>query len=270
MSALRALIAHSLRRTRTLLLVGSGILFLLQNMMVLVSRSFDRAGAFSQMASMIPDFIRPMLDPMFLSVLSFEGMVLVGYSHVIVIFFLVTLAILAGTEPLGEIDVKFVDLMMSRPLSRRTVIGRSVAMVILVGTVPVTVLLIGTWFGLAVWVGGSAGWPDSRIVLMLALNLLLEALAWGGIALAVAAFSKRRATAVATTGLLAFSTFLLDYVGRVWDPLDGVARISPFRYFNPFPLIAGQPVPGLHLIVLFAVFAAGALLSFGGYSRRDL
>ena len=43
----------------------------------------------------------------------------------------------------------------------------------------------------------------------------------------------RRGVASATTALLAFAALLLDWAHRLWPPLDWVAWLSPFYYFNP-------------------------------------
>jgi len=255
---------------RVALGVGCLVLFLLQNLMVLVASSFERAGSFSQLARLIPDFIRPLLDSTFMAVLSFEGMVQVGYGHVIVIFFLVTIAIIAGTEPVGEIESKFVDLVMSRPVMRRAAIGRSIIVITFATAIPVVTMLAGTWLGLAAFAPRSAPRPEIGSLLGVAVNLEFEAIAWGAVALAFGAFSNHRAKAGGFAGLLAFATFLLDYVGRVWDPLRDVARLSPFRYFSPFAIIAGEPVSGTNIAILGALFVTGCGVAFVVYGRRDL
>jgi hypothetical protein len=31
---------------------------------------------------------------------------------------------------------------------------------------------------------------------------------------------------------------LLDWAHRIWAPIDWIARLSPFYYFNPYELVA--------------------------------
>jgi hypothetical protein len=95
-------------------------------------------------------------------------------------------------------------------------------------------------------------------------------LAWGGVALALASFAKRRATAAAACGFLAFAAFVLDYVGRFWDAVRPLSRISPFHYFDPFALIGGQPLKVADIITLAAIFIVSAAIANVVYARRDL
>ena len=89
-------------------------------------------------------------------------------------------------------------------------------------------------------------------------------------ALAVSAVSRRRGVAGGFVGLLALSTFLLDYVARAWQPAESVAWLSPFRYYSPLDLVTGVAIPGKNLWVLGGVAVAGAALAFVLFSRRDI
>jgi len=132
-----------------------------------------------------------------------------------------------GTEPLEEIETRFVDLMMARPLRRTTAINRT--LVVLVVAI-VIALAACSWRRSAAsgcWrrprpahrnPASSSRWP--RI-------LRLLVLAWGGIALAIASCARRRATAGAATGFLAFATFVLDYAGKFWARSNPSPEISP-------------------------------------------
>jgi hypothetical protein len=131
-------------------------------------------------------------------------------------------------------------------------------------------MLAATWSGLRLLTPASARQPELRVVVSLAVNLAFLVLAWGSIALALASLSRRRSTVAAACGLLAFAMFVLDYVGRFWDTVTPVARISPFHYFDPFAMIGGRPLPASDLVTLFAIFAAGAVVANVVYARRDL
>jgi ABC-type transport system involved in multi-copper enzyme maturation permease subunit len=65
-------------------------------------------------------------------------------------------------------------------------------------------------------------------------------------------------------------TLLLDYVARLWQPAQKIAWLSPFRYYNPFELIMGNPLPLKNLVVLGAITAAGFAAAYVLFARRDI
>jgi ABC-2 type transport system permease protein len=70
--------------------------------------------------------------------------------------------------------------------------------------------------------------------------------------------------------LLALTTFLLDYVARAWKPAESAGWLSPFRYFTPFDLLMGTPLQVKNLLVLAGIGAAGFVLAYVFFSRRDI
>jgi ABC-2 type transport system permease protein len=70
--------------------------------------------------------------------------------------------------------------------------------------------------------------------------------------------------------VLALACFLLYYVGRLWQPAQSVAWISPFRYYSPFDLLIGQSLPLKNVAVLGGIAVAGFIVAQVLFSRRDL
>lgn len=270
MTSLLRLTRHSLRRHRGLAFAACLLLFFLQILLTLVARAFEVSGQFSRLADFIPEFIRPFVDQTFLASLSFAGMVSFGYTHPIVLILMIAQAIAAATEPVGEVESKFVDLLMARPVGRATGIGRSIAAMALLTGAAVGSMVLGTWAGIVFLAPDGARGPETATVLGLAANLTLLVVAWGAIALAIGAYAKRRATAATIAGLAAFATFVLDFVGRVWDVMAPVARLSPFHYYAPLALVAGNPLPPGDLVVLGSIGVAGCSLALAAWRRRDL
>ena len=93
---------------------------------------------------------------------------------------------------------------------------------------------------------------------------------WGGITLAIGMVSRRRAVAASIAGLLALSTYLLDYLGRAWEPAATISRLSPFHYFEPMAVITTQSLSAANATVLIAVGIAGAIASYVAIGRRDI
>src|SRR5579863_4428207 len=131
-------------------------------------------------------------------------------------------------------------------------------------------MMAGTWAGLRLLAPASAEWPTASLVLSLAGNLGLLMLCWAGIAMAIGSVSRRRGTATGVAGLFALVTFLLDYVARVWKAAEPLARLSPFRYYSPFDLLMGTPVPASSLGVLTTTAVAGFALAYVFFDRRDI
>jgi ABC-2 type transport system permease protein len=197
-------------------------------------------------------------------------MVSFAYSHPVVLVALLAIAVALGTEPAGEVESRFVDLLMARPVSRGSVVDRSAAALLGATAAAVGTLMLGTWIGLLLLAPPALRGPERRVILSLAANLALVVLAWGAVALALGSLARRRAAAAAVTGLLALAMFLLDVLGRLWEPARELSWISPFHYFSPFPVIGGAPLPGKDLVVLAAIAVTGYAAARIGYARRDL
>lgn len=264
------LVAHSLRRVRTLVLTMGILLAGFQAVLIAVARSIQRSGGFEKLSELLPSFARELMGPSMTSFMSFAGIVCLGYFHLSVIGSLVALAIALATIPTSEIESGFIDLILSRPLSRHWIITRTIIAVLLSLTVVLALMMLGTWTGLKTLAPKGVDWPSTKLVLSLAINLGLLLLCWSGVAMAIGSASRRRSVAGALAGLLALATFLLDYVGRLWQPAEFVAWLSPFRYYSPFELVMGTPLPLKHLIVLIGIAAVGFVGSYVLFSRRDI
>ncbi len=270
MTAPIVLLAQTLKRYRTLLLAMGLLLAGFQIVLVLVARSIHASGGFNQLGAMLPAFARELMGPAFTSMMSFAGIVCVGYFHLSVMASLLAISIAIATTPTSEIESGFIDLILSRPLGRHWIVTRSIILLFLAIAALLAMMLAGTWTGLRVLAPSGAEWPSAHLVASLALNLGLLLLSWSGLAMAIASASRRRAAAGAITGMLALTAFLLDYVGRLWSTADKLAWLSPFRYYNPFDLVMGKPLPYKNLVVLSAIAVAGFIAAYALFARRDI
>jgi ABC-type transport system involved in multi-copper enzyme maturation permease subunit len=266
-TGLLALVGHSLRRRRGLLVALALVLVVFQVLMVLTAKNYEETGGFRAMAALMPQFIAQLTNMM---AMTFAGFVLFGYSHPILQLFLIAMAISIGTEPVAEIEMRFVDLMMSRPLRRTTIIARTALVLIVSTLLAVGTLMAATFAALWLFAPPNVRLPQSRTIVALSVNLSLLVLAWGGIALGLGSFSKRRATAATISGFLAFTTFVLDYAGKFWKAIEPASRVSPFHYFNSFALIGGRALETRDVAALTTTYVVSAALAALVYSRRDL
>jgi len=263
------LLRLSLKRARTMLLATGLVLAVFQVLLVLIARSIQRAGEFDQLASLLPQFVRALLGPSVASVMSFSGMVCLGYFDLAIVIALVAVIIALATVPASEVETGFADLILARPLRRHWLITRTIALLLLATLLMLALMLTGTFAGLALLAPKEVRWPPPSMLASLATNLALLMLCWGGVAMAFAAVC-RRAVASAVTGLLALAALLLDLTGRLWPPADKVAWLSPFRYFIPFDIVTGAKLPIENMLVLWAIAMSGFIVAYYLFSQRDI
>ncbi len=246
------------------------VLCAFQLILIVVARSIQGSGGFAELSTLLPTWVREMLGPSLVSFMSFAGIVSLGYFHLSVIGSLTALSISIATMPASEIETGFIDLILSRPLARHWIITRTIIVITTSIVVVLGLMMTGTWLGLETLAPKNIAWPSAKLILSLATNLGLLMLSWGGVALAIGSASKRRSVAGGIAALLALATFLLDYVGLLWKPAEPIAWLSPFRYYRPFDLVMGSPLPARNLAVLGAIAVAGFVAAYVLFARRDI
>jgi ABC-2 type transport system permease protein len=269
MRVLLLLLGLSLKRARTLLISMALLLTFFQVLLVLIAQGIERSGQFEQLATLLPPFVRALLGPAMASVMSFGGIVCLGYFDLGIVIALVALTIALATVPASEVETGFADLILARPLRRHWLITRTIILTCLGIAMMLGVMMAGTWAGLSMFAPANAAWPSARTVLSLATDLGLLLLCWAGVAMAFASIC-RRSVASAVTGILALVSLLLDLTGRLWPPTEKVAWLSPFRYFIPFDLVMGTELPVENAIVLWAISMTGFTLAYFFFSQRDV
>jgi ABC-2 type transport system permease protein len=270
MNASLILMVYSLKRVRTLVAAMATLLAAFQVLLIVVAGSIQSSNSFEQMGELIPPFFRQLLGPSFIALMSFSGIVCLGYFHLAVMGSLVGLAIALGTMPTSEIEIGFMDLILSRPIARRSVITRSITVMMVCTLVVLVMMTLGTWTGLAWFAPPEVEWPEPQLILSLVINLAVLMLCWNAIAMAIGSAARRRGVAGGVAGLIALATFLLDYVARAWEPATRVAWLSPFRYYSPFELVLGDPLSVKNLLVLAVISLTGYALAYLLFSRRDI
>ena len=270
MKALWILMVYSLKRMRTLVVAMAALLAVFQVFLIVVAGSMHQTNSFEQLGELMPAFVRQLLGPSFLGLMSFSGIVCLGYFHLAVMGSLVGLAIALGTMPTSEIEIGFIDLILSRPIGRHRIITRSIIVMMICTLVVLVMMMLGTWVGLTWSAPEGVSWPSSHLILSLVINLAALMLCWNAVALAIGSASRRRSVAGGVAGLVALAMFLLDYVARAWEPAERVAWLSPFRYYSPFELVIGDPLSAKNLAVLAGIALSGYALAYFLFSRRDI
>jgi beta-exotoxin I transport system permease protein len=268
MSGAFLLLRLSLKRARMLLCVTGLLLAGFQTLRVHIAASHS-ASDYEQIAALLPPSVRTILGPSVTSVLSFNGIVCGGYFDLGIVIALVVLTITLATLPAVEIETGFADLVLARPMRRHWLVTRTIALVLLVILLMLFMILVGTWAGMAMFAPPGASGPPAGQIASLALDLAMLLLCWGGVALAFGA-ACRPGVARPVASLIAFTALLLDYAQKLWPALECVGWLSPFKYFTPFELVMGDPLPVENLLVLGAIALTGFALAYSIISHRDI
>src|SRR4030095_10471717 len=112
------LLALSIKRARTLLIATGLLLAAFQVLLVLIASSIHPS-KFEDLASLLPPFVRALLGPAVASVMSFSGIVCLGYFDLAIVAALLALIIALATVPAPEGETGLWDLMRGRALGAR-------------------------------------------------------------------------------------------------------------------------------------------------------
>jgi hypothetical protein len=253
------------------MVVGLAVLLAaFQFLLTQVAAYLVRHSAFGQLSMLMPDFVRTVAGPSALAFMSFTGIVGLGYFHPIVIAAVVGLTIAIATEPAAEVETRFVDLTLARELTRTGVIARTLLVFVVATLFVLGLMTVGTWTGLTCCTPADVSKPTARLIGSLAISLGTVMVCWAGVALGVAAAARRRAVAGGIVGVAALAAYLLDYLGRAWDPARPISVLSPFHYFEPSALITGRPLSGHDVAVPIAIGLLGFTIGTIIFSCRDI
>jgi ABC-type transport system involved in multi-copper enzyme maturation permease subunit len=265
-----ALLIHSARRMRPLVLVSASLLAGFQLLLALAAQSLQDLNTFSGLTALVPDFLKQVLGTSFLTIMSFRGIACLGYFHVAIVAFLVGLMIAIATEPVTESEMRFLDLILSHPLRRHWIITRTIALMTVCVLVLLGAMVLGTKLGLYWLVASDTARATFAVVPRLVFNLGVLLLCWGGIALVLASMARRRSVAAAVAALLAVTCYMTDVISQVWKTLKPAAPYSPFHYYNSLNLITGSANAGHDILVLACITAACFILAYLLFGSRDL
>ena len=193
---------HSLTRIRGIVIGMAVMLAAFEFLLTQVAAYLFRHNAFGPLSELVPEFVRTAAGPSALALMSFTGIVAFGYFHPVVIAALVSLTIAIASEPAAEVETRFVDLTLARPMARAHVVARTLLVFAVATSVVLGLMMAGTWAGLSCCTPSEAPRPSMALMRSLAINLAAVMACWAGVALALAAGARRRATAGAAAGAL--------------------------------------------------------------------
>ena len=199
---------------------------------------------------------------------SLGGSIALGYIHPIAIILLAIFAVGFATSAVaGERQRGTLEVILARPLSRRTVyLTELVAVLLFIGIV-LAAASVGTLIGATL-----AGVVDELAVERLPLLWLNGVLLWGTLAaigLAASVSFDRLTPALGITLAIVIVSYFLEILGSIWPDAAGLQKYSLFHYLASRDVLSGTVDPfAFGLLAVVGAIAIGVALVV--FPRRDL
>ncbi len=201
-------------------------------------------------------------------VFSLPGAIALGYIHPLSVAVIGVFAVgFAAAAVAGERQRGTLEVLLARPLSRRTVYLTLFVATSLFVVVAVASLIAGAVVSSALW--NVIGELETRNLPVLWLNGSLLFMALGSIGLAASVSFDRLTPALGVTLAVTIVSYFLEVLGSLWPDAKGLQPYSLFHYLRARDVLTGQIEPfnfALLAVVIVAAFAY-ALIAF---PRRDL
>jgi len=262
-----ALLRHLWRRhgVALLLLAAGGAFF--QWAITRVVPEASQTGFVRQLFDMAPMPVRVLFGEELVANLSARGFLGFGYVHPFPLILLGIWAVRVATGALaGEIGRGTMDLIASRPVTRGAQVAAAAGAVF----AGLAIIWAAAWGGTAVGLAQRPldGVAAADLLPVAGMGLLLFTSA-GAVALLISARSREGGPAVSWCAGLLATSYVLDYLARVWSAIAFLRPLSLFRYYEPQRILR-EGVAGADVAVLGAVGAAALVLAFVVFGRRDL
>lgn len=170
--------------------------------------------------------------------------------------------------PAGEIDRGTIDLTLTLPVTRWTLLRSETIVWIAAGAIVLLLGFAGYMFGRS-FVGADSR-PDTDRTLIVLANCFCLYLAVGGLTWCVSASFDRRGPALAVMFMILLASFLLNFLGPFWDVADRLSFLGPLHYYLPMVILRDGVVPWRNLTVLLAVACTLWIVAGVIFNRRDI
>jgi ABC-2 type transport system permease protein len=261
----RALLAHTWRSNRWRLAVVTVALAIWGGLMPIVYDAFGvEIQAILESGSIPAQFAQFGGGDLF----SLSGAVGLGFVHPIAVGLLLIFSIgFTTTSVAGERQRGTLEVLLSRPLSRRVVY----ATLGLAGAAFVAIAAGGLTFG--AWLGGASTGRLAELgagnLPLLWLNTTLLYWALGAVGMLASVSFDRLSPAVSLSLAFVLVSYFFEVIGSLWPDAEWLQPLSLFHYVDPKSVLAGFPNRG-DFVLLAAATAVIAGLALVVFPRRDL
>jgi ABC-2 type transport system permease protein len=199
---------------------------------------------------------------------SLSGSVALGFIHPIAVALVLVVAVgFTSLAIAGERQRGTLEILLSRPISRRGLVVTLAAAGALFVGLAVAGLVAGALIGAAV-TGQTSALGVAQLPLLW-LNGALLFWAIGAVALLASASFDRLGQALGITLAFVFVSYFLDVLGSLWPDAKALQAYSVFSYLDPKAILSG--FPDASDFAVLAVIVLGALMTtLIIFPRRDL
>jgi ABC-2 type transport system permease protein len=234
-------------------------------LMPVIYATFGRELAVLLDTGIIPDaFLRLMgADPF-----SLDGAVALGWVHPIGIGMFVLFPVGLGAVMIaGERQRGTLEVLLSRPLSRRTLFATHLLTLVLIAVLTTLAALAGTFAGAAAFCVVIMLRPRGPTLMVI--NLLALLMLRGAISLAASASFDRLAAPVGIGIAVLLLGYVLEILGTLWPDAAFLQPFSPFHYLSPLDVLAGRGSSS-DVAVLAGIAVVATAYGLWRFPRRDL
>lgn len=261
----RALLAHTWRANRWRLLIVAVALFVWGTVLPII---FDSFGAQFQQF-----FDSGVIPPQFAQfgggdIFSLAGSVALGFVHPIAVGLNLVFSVgFAAAAVAGERQRGTLEVLLSRPLSRRGVYLTFAVAGAMFVAVTIGALVLGSLVGSAA-TGRTAELGAGNLPILW-LNGVLLYWAFGAIALLASVSFDRMTPAFGVSLAVVLVSYFLDVLGSLWPDAKWLQPFSLFHYVDAQADLTGLP-HGSDFAVLAVVIAVAVGAALVVFPRRDL
>ncbi len=259
------LLRHTWRTHRVRLGIISLALAIWAFLMPVIYATFGREMEVLLESGIIPDAFLSLMgaDPF-----SLDGSVALGAVHPIAIALQVVYPVgFAAAAIAGERQRGTLEVLLSRPMSRRTLFRTLLVATIVAAVITTAATILGTVAGAALY--DVAGGLDVSEQALLGLNTVLMLAALGGISLAASASFDRLTPAIGIALAVTLLGYVLEILGTLWPDAAFLQPYSLFHYLRPLEILGGEADVS-DLVVLAGVLVASTAFGLWRFPRRDL
>lgn len=259
------LLWHTWRTHRVRLAIVSLSLAVWAFLMPVIYATFGREMEVMLESGIIPEAFLSLMgaDPF-----SLDGSVALGAVHPFAIALQVVYPVgFAAVAIAGERQRGTLEVLLSRPLSRRTLYLTLLLATISAAVVTTLAATLGTAAGAALY--DVASGLDIGEQALLGLNNVLLLAALGGISLAASASFDRLTPALGIALAVTLLGYVLEILGTLWPDAAFLQPYSLFHYLRPLEILGGKAELS-DLLVLAGVLVASTAYGLWRFPRRDL
>lgn len=264
-----ALLGHTLRSQGTKVLIVAAALGVWGALLPLIYAAFGQDLRAILESGVIPQSFLDLASSLGGGdIFSLAGSVALGFVHPIAVALECVFAVgFAAAAVAGERQRGTLEVLLSRPLSRRAVVTTLFAATVLFVVATMSAHVVATLLSAAT-TGVSSELDLSRLPLLW-LNGVLLFVAVGAIGLAASVSTDRLTPALGVTLAVVLVSYVLEVLGSLWPDAAGLQPFSLFHYLQPQEILAGRADP-----FAFLVLAAATVVALGYalivFPRRDL